>query len=416
MIKKYITLSITIFFASCSSNISRMANDKANSINEENILEHIKYLSSDELEGRYPGTKGSGLAIDYIVSHFKSSNLVPMLDDSYLQSFDFSNLKNENSQVANVVGLIDGNKNKDEFIVIGAHFDHLGYGGVHSGSLEMNSNQIHNGADDNASGVAGVIELAKQLSYNQKKLNRSILFVAFNAEEQGILGSKFFINNAPVPRNNIVAMINLDMIGRLKSLSLNVSGTGTSPIFDKILDKSSQHHYLNIKKNPEGYGPSDHSSFYANDIPVLSFFTGGHSDYHRPSDDWTKINVSGLKKILNVVHDVVLQIDASEEKPKFTEAGPKSSSSSSRIKMNVTFGFMPSYTSSGEGLGVDGVRSDGPAGKAGVKKGDVIIKINNVNIKDIYGYMEVLQKLKNGESSSVKVLRDNKEITLNINH
>jgi Zn-dependent M28 family amino/carboxypeptidase len=339
-----------------------------------------------------------------------------MLDDSYLQFFDFSNLKNENSQVANVVGLIDGNKNKDEFIVIGAHFDHLGYGGVHSGSLEMNSNQIHNGADDNASGVAGVIELAKQLSYNQKKLNRSILFVAFNAEEQGILGSKFFINNTPVPKNNIVAMINLDMIGRLKSLSLNVSGTGTSPIFDKILDKSSQHHYLNIKKNPEGFGPSDHSSFYANDIPVLSFFTGGHSDYHRPSDDWTKINVSGLKKILNVVHDVVLQIDASEEKPKFTEAGPKSSSSSSRIKMNVTFGFMPSYTSSGEGLGVDGVRSDGPAGKAGVKKGDIIIEINNVKIKDIYGYMEVLQKLKSGESSSVKVLRDNNEITLNINH
>ena len=240
--------------------------------------------------------------------------------------------------------------------------------------------------------------------------------MAFNAEEQGILGSKFFINNTTVPKNNIVAMINLDMIGRLKSLSLNVSGTGTSPIFDKILDKSSQHHYLNIKKNPEGFGPSDHSSFYANDIPVLSFFTGGHSDYHRPSDDWTKINVSGLKKILNVVHDVVLQIDASEEKPKFTEAGPKSSSSSSRIKMNVTFGFMPSYTSSGEGLGVDGVRSDGPAGKAGVKKGDIIIEINNVKIKDIYGYMEVLQKLKSGESSSVKVLRDNNEITLNINH
>ena len=168
MIKKYLTLCITIFFTSCSSNISRLANDKTNVISEENILEHIKYLSSDELEGRYPGTKGSDLAIDYIVSHFKSSSLVPMLDDSYLQFFDFSNLKNENSQVANVVGLIDGNKNKDEFIVIGAHFDHLGYGGVHSGSLEMNSNQIHNGADDNASGVAGVIELAKQLSYNQK--------------------------------------------------------------------------------------------------------------------------------------------------------------------------------------------------------------------------------------------------------
>ena len=396
--------------------MNSMEKNRSDTFNEVSILEHVKYLSSDELEGRYPGTKGSKLAIDYIVSQFKSSKLTTYQNGSYLQPFDFSNLKNETIQVSNVVGLITGTKSKDEFIVIGAHFDHLGFGGVHSGSLDMNSSEIHNGADDNASGVAGIIELAKQLSYDQKSLNRSILFVAFNAEEQGILGSKFFINNFPVPREKIVTMINLDMIGRLKSLSLNVSGTGTSPIFNTILDKSSKKYQLNIKKNPEGYGPSDHASFYANDIPVLSFFTGGHSDYHRPSDDWTKINISGLKKILNMVHDVVLQIDTIEEKPKFTEAGPKTSASSSMVRMNVTFGFMPSYTGSGEGLGVDGVRADGPAGKAGVKKGDVIIEINNNAIKDIYGYMDVLQKLKPGESSTIKVLRNNKEITLKINH
>ena len=396
--------------------MNSMKKNRSDTFNEVSILEHVKYLSSDELEGRYPGTKGSKLAIDYIVSQFKSSKLITYQNGSYLQPFDFSNLKNETTQVSNVVGLITGNKSKDEYIVIGAHFDHLGFGGVHSGSLDMNSREIHNGADDNASGVAGIIELAKQLSYDQKSLNRSILFVAFNAEEQGILGSKFFINNFPVPKEKIVTMINLDMIGRLKSLSLNVSGTGTSPIFDTILDKSSKKYQLNIKKNPEGYGPSDHASFYANNIPVLSFFTGGHSDYHRPSDDWTKINISGLKKILNMVHDVVLQIDTSEEKPKFTEAGPKSPASSSMVRMNVTFGFMPSYTGSGEGLGVDGVRSDGPAGKAGVKKGDVIIEINNNTIKDIYGYMDVLQKLKPGESSTIKVLRNNKEITLKVNH
>ena len=157
--------------------------------------------------------------------------------------------------------------------MIGAHFDHLGYGGPHSGSLDINSREIHNGADDNASGVAGMLELASKLSLNRDKLNRSIIFVGFNAEEQGIYGSKHFINNPPVPKDKIITMINLDMIGRLRNLSLNISGTGTSPYFNEILDKTSSIHMLNIKKNPEGFGPSDHASFYSNNIPVLSFFT-----------------------------------------------------------------------------------------------------------------------------------------------
>ena len=140
----------------------------------------------------------------------------------------------------------------------------------------MRSNEIHNGADDNASGVAGILELAHKLSANRDKLRRSIIFVAFNAEEQGIYGSKHFINNPPIPKDKIITMINLDMIGRLRNLSLNVSGTGTSPYFNEILDKTSTIHMLNIKKNPEGFGPSDHASFYSNNIPVLSFFTGGH--------------------------------------------------------------------------------------------------------------------------------------------
>ena len=211
-------------------------------------------------------------------------------------------------------------------------------------------------------------------------------------------------------------MINLDMIGRLRNLSLNISGTGTSPFFNEILDKASSIHMLNIKKNPEGFGPSDHSSFYSNDIPVLSFFTGGHQDYHKPSDDWSKINFYGQKKVLSMIHDIVLLIDSKKIRPKFSEAGPKSAPATPRVKMNVTFGLMPSYTSTAQGLGVDGVRSEGPAGRAGLKKGDLIIKINNIAIKDIYGYMDILQKLKPGESSEVIVLRNDKEITLNIKH
>tara|TARA_B100000902_G_scaffold3310_1_gene4195 strand:- start:163 stop:1422 length:1260 start_codon:yes stop_codon:yes gene_type:complete len=385
-------------------------------ISESDIKNHIKFLSSDELEGRFPGSKGSKLAINYIVDRFEESNLDPLNDDSFLQYFEFTNLKKDAFRVANVIGYIPGSKYKNEFIVIGAHFDHLGFGGPHSGSLEMNSNEIHNGADDNASGVAGMLELASKLSQNRKKLNRSIVFVGFNAEEQGILGSKYFVENFFKSKDNIITMINMDMIGRMKNLSLNISGTGTSPIFDKLLDKIAANNLINIKKSPGGYGPSDHSSFYSNDIPVLFFFTGAHSDYHKPSDDWNKINYNGQKKILNMIHDTIIQIDTNEERPAFTEAGPKSMASTGSVRLNVTFGFMPSYASSDKGLGVDGVRSGGPADEAGIQKGDFIVEINGKSVEDIYSYMEILQALKKGETSQVKVLRNNKGITLNINH
>lgn len=408
---------LSILFFSCSQNLAINSKSELKvEISDRDILEHIKYLSSDELEGRYPGSKGSDLAIDYIATDYKRSRLSSLGSDDYLQFFDFTNQQGEKIKIPNVVGMVPGTTLKDEYIVIGAHFDHLGYGGAHSGSLEMNSSAIHNGADDNASGIAGMLELASKLSSERKKIKRSLIFIAFNAEEQGIFGSKYFVKNSPVNTSNIITMINLDMIGRLNNLSLNISGTGTSPLFNNILDKISKKHYLNINKNPEGFGPSDHSSFYSNNIPVLFFFTGGHSDYHKPSDDWNKINSSGQKKIVDMIYDVVLEIDNNTKRPKFTEAGPKSMASPGRVKLKVTFGFMPSYSSTGKGLGVDGVRTEGPAGKAGLVKGDIILEINGEVVKDIYAYMGILEKLKPGESSEVKVLRNNNEITLTINH
>ena len=325
-------------------------------------------------------------------------------------------LKKETIQIPNIIGMIHGNhdNHKNEYIVIGAHFDHLGYGGQSSGSLAPDERSIHNGADDNASGIAGVLEIAEKLKANQFELNRSILFMGYNAEEQGLLGSKHYVNNPTVPLKNIITMINMDMIGRMSNNKITVGGTGTSSAFDSILNNVEKNHDLLTTKSPEGFGPSDHSSFYINDIPVLFFFTGAHNDYHKPSDDWAQINVEGEKKILDMIYDIVIQIDQLETSPVFTEAGPKGPSQS-RTSFKVTFGIIPSYSSNAIGLEIDGARKGGPAEQAGMKKGDIIIEIEGKSISNIYDYMYRLAELKTGQSVEVTIQRGDKELKLILN-
>ena len=325
-------------------------------------------------------------------------------------------LKKETIQIPNIIGMIHGNhdNHKNEYIVIGAHFDHLGYGGQSSGSLAPDERSIHNGADDNASGMAGVLEIAEKLKANQFELNRSILFMGYNAEEQGLLGSKHYVNNPTVPLKNIITMINMDMIGRMSNNKITVGGTGTSSAFDSILNNVEKNHDLLTTKSPEGFGPSDHSSFYINDIPVLFFFTGAHNDYHKPSDDWAQINVEGEKKILDMIYDIVIQIDQLETRPVFTEAGPKGPSQS-RTSFKVTFGIIPSYSSNAIGLEIDGARKGGPAEQAGMKKGDIIIEIEGKSISNIYDYMYRLAELKTGQSVEVTIQRGDKELKLILN-
>mgnify|MGYP000373217078 FL=1 len=325
-------------------------------------------------------------------------------------------LKKETIQIPNIIGMIPGNhdNHKNEYIVIGAHFDHLGFGGQSSGSLAPDERSIHNGADDNASGIAGVLEIAEKLKANQFELNRSILFMGYNAEEQGLLGSKYYVNNPTVPLKNIITMINMDMIGRMSNNKITVGGTGTSSAFDLILNNIEKNHDLFFTKSPEGFGPSDHSSFYINDIPVLFFFTGAHNDYHKPSDDWAQINVESEKKILDMIYDIVIQIDQLEIKPVFTEAGPKGPSQS-RTSFKVTFGIIPSYSSNAIGLEIDGARQGGPAQQAGIKKGDIIIEIEGKSISNIYDYMYRLAELKTGQSVEVIVQRGDKELKLILN-
>ncbi|SVA58497.1 uncharacterized protein METZ01_LOCUS111351 [marine metagenome] len=326
------------------------------------------------------------------------------------------NLVPVNVRAANVVGIIQSinHEYKDEYVVLGAHFDHLGMGGKGSGSRKPDQAAVHNGADDNASGTAGLLELAQKLTSKKIKLKRSVLLVGFDAEEKGVLGSKYFVDHPTVDINNIVAMLNLDMIGRMKDSTINVGGVGTSPIFEPVLDSLAEMHGYDLNMTKPGFGPSDHASFYTRDIPVLFFFTGFHDEYHTPNDTWNHIALGGTKDVVELVYDVIFYLSQRPERPRFTDAGPKTAPKRN-TRFKVTFGIVPSYGSMKDGLEVDGISSsDGPASKAGMKKGDVIKSIGGKPIKDIYEYMDRLGELKPGMTISVVVERNGVDIELSI--
>lgn len=396
----------------------------------------VNPYNDDDLEGFVPlhfgpsSSKGSIPAIhisqemaqQLLPQYTSLNNLQNDLDSARSSvSFDLGinvtasvSLKIKKSKGVNLLGLVPGDGSTNEIIIIGAHMDHLGYGGKGSGSLQPDDKAIHNGADDNASGTTGLLEIAEKLSANSEPLKRDVLFIAFDAEEKGLLGSKYFVDNPTINLENVSAMLNMDMIGRLKDSSLTVGGTGTSPLFEPLLDSLQQNRPLKISYNKEGYGPSDHSSFYIKDIPVLFFFTGSHEDYHKPTDDWEKINAVGEQKILELIFDITRHIGSLDDKPVFTAAGPKDQSQSRR-GFKVTFGIIPSYTGGGPGLTIDGVRPEGPAEAAGIQGGDIIVEIGGKDIQDIYDYMHRLGELKKGETVNVKVKRENETLDFTVN-
>ena len=341
--------------------------------------------------------------------------------DKNFKSFNISKELSVNTEIIfnkkktqNVLGFIKGNDSllKDEYIVIGAHYDHLGYGGYKSGSRRPHLNQIHNGADDNASGVSILIELVKSIKKIKNK--RSILFIAFGAEEMGLIGSKYFVNSKLIEHDKIQIMINMDMVGKLKEEKvLSVSGTKTGIDLEKFLIESFNNSKLSFVFDEKGYGPSDHSSFYVNDIPVLSFFTGGHSDYHTPLDDYQKLNYSGMYLIKELVSEVILTIDG-KPKIKFQESGSKKREQMpSRFK--VTLGIMPDYVyNKTKGLRVDAVLPGKSAYNGGMKDGDIIIKMGNKSVNDIYEYMHRLSEYSAGDKTEVVVMRNNEEVLLEV--
>jgi len=302
---------------------------------------------------------------------------------------------------------------QDEYIVVGAHYDHLGMGGAGSSSRQQDTVAVHFGADDNASGTAALMEIAEKFAAHTNQLARSVVFVAFGAEEKGLLGSKYFVDSADFDVSSIKAMANMDMVGRFNNKNLiQVGGTGTAPEIPEILISMQKDSFPALAMNEAGFGPSDHAAFYGRDIPVFFFSTGGHGDYHTPADTPDKIDYKGLKTVSDYVYNVVHDLSTRQKNLTFTEAGPKTRSTG-RTSLKVTLGIMPDFASQdNKGLGVDFVSPGKPAEGGGMKKGDVIIGINDNEIKNIRDYMFQLSKLESGERITVTVMRNGDEETL----
>ncbi|MGB1040370.1 MAG: M20/M25/M40 family metallo-hydrolase [Flavobacteriales bacterium] len=404
---KTILISLTcLFLIGCSTNTPE-TNTEDNLIKD--YTADVTVLADDDMEGREVGTEGEIKAANYIAKRMKENGLSPKGDDgTYFQIFSRKMKAHPHDTIGegekiegrNVVGFFDNGKEKT--VVIGAHYDHLGYG--EEGSLADSAGQIHNGADDNASGVAAMLGLTKKLK--KENLSTNVLFIAFTGEEKGLWGSNFFIKNSPIPAEEMAYMVNMDMVGRLDSnRRLAIYGIGTSPLFKPALDKCNTFNFQS-KFDSSGVGPSDHTSFYLEDVPVLHFFTGQHKDYHKPTDDTEFINFEGIEMVADYIESIVLHLNEFDSIP-FTKTKEKSNKARA---FKVTLGVIPDYLFDGKGMRIDGVKEDRPASNAGIEKGDIVIKMGEFEVKNMTDYMDCLGKFEEGMTVKVTVNRNGEKL------
>ncbi len=360
------------------------------------VLVNLGDMANDPMS-RYRTIRSSGIPVFFV----GDDEVAKQLKKAKKLTVSVSQ-KEVEADAYNVIGYIDNGK--PTTVIIGAHYDHLGWGG--EGSRAPGMHAIHNGADDNASGTAALIALAEYLGKKDDLTGHNYLFIAFSAEERGLLGSKYFVENPTLTIDNAAYMINMDMVGRLRDGALQISGTGTAKQWETVLENA-QCKGLSFKLDPSGIGPSDHSSFYTNGIPVLHFFTGSHDDYHKPEDDADKINYKGIGSIISLIKTVMRGAD---EMGRLDYQETKNSEARKAPRFSVTLGILPDYLYEDGGVKVDGVTEGKPAEAAGLKKGDIITELGDFTIADIYAYMNALAAFKKGDEVKVVYMREGEKM------
>ncbi len=368
------------------------------------VVAHITRAVADAM------LAGTGKTIAALQEEINSSkHPKSMLIDAQM-SFQIDIVK-ERREASNVAGMLEGSDPslKEEYVIVGAHYDHLGRSSESAMDPEK-ENEIRNGADDNASGTAGLLELAQYFSSQATKPKRSLLFLAFSGEELGLLGSAKYVAEPLKPLEKAVSMVNMDMIGRMKDSTLVVEGVGTSPAFREMMERLNQTYGFKLTLKKDGFGPSDHASFYGKNIPVLFFFTNLHEDYHRASDDADKINNAGEAAVVKLAAEAVTEIANAEATPQFTKAAPDSMQMGRGF--SVTVGTIPDYAAEVDGMKISGVRPASPADKAGLQGGDIIVKFGSFDIKNVYDYTYALGSFSPGDEVEIVAMRSGEKVTV----
>jgi len=376
-------------------------------------LSHVRYLADDALQGRLAGSASERCAGDYIAAQFRALGLQPAGDaGTYFQSLPLASAVNPHATGGtgrNVVALLRGADPAlaGEAVIVGAHYDHLGHGG--SFSMAPGDSAIHNGADDNASGVAAMLDIARRLARGPRPA-RSIVFIAFTGEEEGLLGSSFYAGHPTIALDRTRAMLNLDMVGRLGAGPLIVYGTDTADEWRAMVDSAAAAEGIQVRGGGDGFGASDQTSFYARGLPVLHFFTNVHTDYHRPGDDWEKIDAAGLARVAAIVARVATGVAGRPGALTFHRAAAPTQAASGGY--GAYLGSIPDFTPVPDGVKLTGVRADSPAEKAGIRAGDVIVRMGEMDVHDLQGLTNALRAHKPGDTVPIVLLRDGQRVTV----